>query len=388
MKRLGIFTSHPIPYHILVYRELARRIDLKVFFYSRFGVEKYFDPQFKKEISWDIPLLDGYQYVFLKNRSPGKNFSFWDFINFDILKVLKQEKFDAVLLNSWSYASDWIALFFCLFLRIPVLFRVENAYIHELQKPKWKIYLKKIVLGKFIFSFVNTFLYIGEQNRKFLRYYEVPERKLFPALYCIENDRFANAYDRLCSKRRELRDKWDIPQDAVVIFSGGTKLSRKKRSMDLIRAFADLPTDPKAVLVLIGEGELKEEARAYIKERKIRNIVFTGFVNYSEMPELYIASDILVLPSGAGETWGVVVNEAMCCRLPVIVSDLVGSGEDLVHNGENGFVFKCGDITELTKNIQALVGDDNMRRRFGEKSFEIVKKYSCSAVAEAIEKAL
>ena len=108
-----------------------------------------------------------------------------------------------------------------------------------------------------------------------------------------------------------------------------------------------------------------------------------GFKNQLEISKYYAMSDIIVLPSD-GETWGLVVNEAMNFRLPVIASDLVGCGSDLVKHGENGYIFKTGNIEELAKYLEELIMDKGKRKIFSEKSFEIVKNYNYDKTIESI----
>jgi GxxExxY protein len=633
MKKLGIFISHPIQYQVPLYKKLSKKIDLTVYYYSQFGAEKYFDPQFKKEIKWDINLLEVYNYKFLKNYSSKPGFHFFGFINFGIFKEIFKNKFDAVLINSWSYLSDWLVILACLILKTKLLLRVESPYNQEILKPKWKLFIKKIIFGKILFPKIYAFLYIGEENRKFYKFYGVPDEKLFFAPYAVDNERFQKEYERLKEKKEELRKELGIePDDVVILFVG--KLIPKKRPMDLIKAYETITTirmirmcantanenannnhnpnneeingyseydvnnkiiekelsyklngiffkihnilgrfakekqyadalenelkkanikyrrevfldvfgkksnipdfiiedkilveikrkpintkedyqqvkrylestniklgilvnfgleylKPKRILnskfkidkdnsyhhslnshygihlIFVGDGDLRQELEKYA-ETVINNINhnannanlheyseyilnknhshhhslnshsfvdshygihFVGFKNQTEISKYYAMSDIFVLPSDVGETWGLVVNEAMNFRLPVIVSDLVGCGSDLVKHGENGYIFKTGNIEELAKYLEELINHNannaNMReyseyaannenshyknhshchslnshpfvdshyglkkrRQFGEKSFEIVKGYNYDKTVESI----
>ena len=146
--------------------------------------------------------------------------------------------------------------------------------------------------------------------------------------------------------RAAVRARWGVPQDAVVVLFCA-KLQPWKRPHDLVRAFAKA-AGANGYLVFVGDGPLRldlesESASLGISER----VRFVGFVNQSGLPEVYTASDVLVLPSGY-EAFGVVVNEAMLCGCPVIVSDSVGAGFDLVREGETGFVFPTGDVEALS----------------------------------------
>src|SRR3990172_7079616 len=92
-----------------------------------------------------------------------------------------------------------------------------------------------------------------------------------------------------------------------------------------------------------------------------RGVRIAGFLNQSELPAAYAAADVFVLPSAFHETWGLVVNEAMNFDLPVVVSDKVGCGADLIEPGRNGFIVPHDDTAQLAEAIGRLVGDAEMR---------------------------
>jgi glycosyltransferase involved in cell wall biosynthesis len=107
----------------------------------------------------------------------------------------------------------------------------------------------------------------------------------------------------------------------------------------------------------------------------VDGVVFAGFKNQKELPSLYAAADVLVVPS-LSEAWGLVVNEAMCFGLPVIVSDRVGAAVDLVREGENGFIFPVGDIDRLAEDLSSVLRDSDLRRRLGQRSREKIRRWS------------
>ena len=127
--------------------------------------------------------------------------------------------------------------------------------------------------------------------------------------------------------------------------------------------------------------------RDYCKHHGLDNVVFTGFVNQSDLPALYAASDIFVLPS-QDEPWGLAINEAMCAGLPIIVSREVGCAIDLVKDGENGFTPAAGDIEGLACALRDLVIDAELRRRQGEASRARIQQWGYRECLEGIRLAL
>jgi glycosyltransferase involved in cell wall biosynthesis len=392
MYKLAILTSHPIQYQAPLFQLLAKQpeIDLTVYFCWDFGIKREgLDVEFGKKIKWDIPLLDGYRYKLLKNFSLKPSSGFLSQINFGIISELIKNKYDVILVFGWNSFANWLAFFTAFLIKTPVLLRGENPLNQELSKAEWKIGLKKIILG-WLFRHISAFLYIGEENKKFYEFYGVPEKKLFFVPYAVDNSRFIRASNELRTGRIGLRKKLGIGKNDVVILFVG-KLIEKKRPFDLLKAYelilrtsdvhninGNFRTSDvqKLALLFVGDGALRPELEKYTKDNDVKNVIFAGFKNQTEMPEYYALADILVLPSGAGETWGLAVNEAMCFSLAIIVSDLVGCGKDLVKNNENGYISPLGDINKLSEYLADIIKNSEKRKKFGKKSFEIIKNYS------------
>src|SRR5262249_45910530 len=126
---------------------------------------------------------------------------------------------------------------------------------------------------------------------------------------------------------------------------------------------------------------------AFCEDHSLDNVVFTGFVNQSELPALYAAADVFALPS-ENEPWGLAVNEAMCAGLPVVVSREVGCVADLVQNGVNGYAPDAGDIDGLARALRLLIEDKGLRRRQGQASLVRIRQWSYSECLEGIRAAL
>lgn len=381
MYRLVILTSHPIQYQIPLFRAIAadNKINLTVFFRSDKGIAApAYDSEFGQKIQWDIPLREGYHYIFTRNLRA----VFW---------ALKKQNPDTLIIYGWNSFFNIVTFLIAKTLNMPVIFYGENPLNNELRKNILKIFFKKIFL-RYLFRYTNVFLYIGEENKRFYEYYGVSKKKLFFAPYAVNNERFIADSKSLSVNRKALRKKLGIEENDVVILFVG-KLIEKKRPMDLLRAYQQLITNnkqpkDKVHVLYVGDGVLRRKLEQYAKKYDFQNIHFVGFKNQTEIWEYYVLSDILVLPSGFGETWGLVVNEAMCFGLPVIVSDTVGCGTDLVKDGKNGFVFSLGDINNLAVLLATLVSNAEKRKRFGKKSLEIIAAYSYKEDLASIKESL
>ena len=384
--KLLILASHPIQYQCPFFKELSgcSEIDLTVYFCSNWGVEKYFDAGFGRTFKWDTNLLEGFNHEVLKNYSLFPNPStFFGLVNWDLIQKLKKEKFNVVWIHGWNSFSNLLAMFICFLRGIPVLLRSETTLLPHL--PEYKIFLKKLILSN-LFKRISAFLAIGTYNKEFYVEYGVPKEKIFLVPYSVNNDYFISKANELIPQKEKLRKKYNIPADnPAILFSG--KLISKKNPFDLLKAFEIVSKEINSSLVFVGDGGLRKELEQYVVKNQIKNVYFMGFRNQTELPDFYSLADVFVLPSGF-EPWGLVVNEAMCFGLPVIVSDQVGAGGDLVVDGENGYIFSVGNINTLSKYLIDFLQNETKRKEFGLCSKEKIKRWSYEEEIKGLIKAL
>jgi glycosyltransferase involved in cell wall biosynthesis len=337
--------------------------------------------EFGVPFQWDIPLLDGYEYEVLQNIAANTSSSgFFGCDTPGIRNWLRTSKVDAFLVNGWQVKSYHQALRACRKFGIPCLVRGESNALQP--RPWWKRFLHRQFLRKF-----SACLVIGKSNADFYRQNGVPEERLFPAWYCVDNHRFANKADTLRAEREKLRGQWNIAQNKVV-FLFCAKFIEKKRPLDFLHAL-DTATHQGAPVhgLLVGDGELRALCEAFARERNFP-VTFAGFLNQTELPRAYVTADCLVLPSDYGETWGLVVNEAMACGLPAIVSDRVGCGPDLITEGQTGSMFPFGDREALAKCLTELASAPGLVGEMGQASRQRIAAYSIEAAAQGTLDAL
>lgn len=391
-KKLAIFMSHPIQYQASLLKKLAKRPDLEthVYFFWDFGVRETYEADFNREIKWDIPVLEGYPYSFLRNCSLRPSSNFWGAINFGVISAIVRHRYDAILVFGWGIFSNWLAIVSALLRGTRIILHGESPLNQEADRKGWKHAARNMVLKR-LFKHVSAFLYIGEENRKFYEHFGVPSEKLFFAPYAVDNERYFSEAEALVADKNSMKKKLGIEESgAVILFVG--KLSEKKRPLDLLKAYELLlrswEWDAKPSLVFVGDGLLRNEIERHVADHGLTKVYFAGFKNQLELSSYYATADVFVLPSGTGETWGLVVNEAMCFGLPVIVSDKVGCGADLVRQGENGFVFPLGDSAKLAQYLSEMLRDEATRRAAGRRSRGIIEHYSQDRGVESIRAAL
>jgi len=385
--RVLFVASHPVQYSAPMFRRLTTRpqVQIQVAYCNLQWGEGQFDAGFGIDVKWDTPLLEGYPWIAVKNRSisPGLD-SFFGLFNPGIWRLASREKFDAmVLYTGYICATFWIALAAAKWNRIPVLFGTDAHELTPRDRKSWKLWAKRLLWPK-LFRLADVVLAPSSGTVSLMKSLAIPDNRIVLTPYCVDNDWWRKQSAEV--NRKAIRDRWNVPEDAVVVLFCA-KLQSWKRPGDLLRAFAKI-AGVEAYLVFAGEGPsrltLESEAFALGISARVR---FLGFVNQSGLPEIYTASDLFVLPSEY-EPFGVVVNEAMLCGCPVIVSDRVGARFDLVREGETGFVFPCGDIDALSAVLNRAIQNPKRLRKMGEASRERMKHWSPADNIAGFENAL
>ena len=226
-------------------------------------------------------------------------------------------------------------------------------------------------------------LAVGQWSREYFLHYGARPERIFLVPHAIDAKRFQVEAECLEPRRSELRKENNLDQNAIVfIFSG--KFIPKKRPMDFIRAIERaVLCNPCIEGLMVGDGPLRTQCEDLARRLGVP-IRFTGFLNQSQITKAYAASDVLVLPSDGGETWGLVVNEAMACVRPCIVSDRVGCGPDLVIPQETGSIFPLGNVEALANSMIELSGNPKRMVSMGINARNRLVNYSIETAVDGV----
>ena len=206
------------------------------------------------------------------------------------------------------------------------------------------------------------------------------------APHVVDNARFAGERERLAGARAALMTGFGLdPAKKVVLYC--SKFMAKKQPLMLVDAFLNAELGGDWVLLMVGEGELRAAAEARAHERGATTIHFAGFLDQSEVGRGYGVADILVLPSAYQETWGLVIYEAMNFGCPVIVSDQVSCGPNLVAD-KCGLIFPYRDRAALMAALRRLAGDDAFRAECRQGALDTIASWSVRDYMTGLRRAL
>jgi len=381
--------THPVQYMAPIFRLMASepQLDFQVAYCSLHGANAAIDPDFQTKVKWDVPLLDGYAWAEIPNKGSGDE-SFWGLNNPGLKKFIRDGRFDAVLcFVGYVRASFWIVRNAAKSSHAAFLFGTDAHSLAPRDGKSWKVWFKKL-FWPFLFRQADQVIVPSTGTMEMVKSLGIPPDKITLTPYTVDNA-WWKAQSAMVD-RQAVRAKWGAtPDQPVILFCA--KLQPWKCPMDLLHAFAQAAL-PGSLLVFAGEGPQRAALEAEVTPGGLQQQVrFLGFVNQSQLPALYSAADVMVLPS-IYEPFAVVVNEAMCCGCPVIVSDQVGAARDLVAPVDPEFIFPAGNVASLANILRGAFADRQKLQEAGRRGFAHVETHSpqriIAATVDAIRNAV
>jgi glycosyltransferase involved in cell wall biosynthesis len=342
--RIGFLLRAPTQIDTPFFRYVTTRLrgELNVI-YTRGDqlADRIFDPELGREISWGIDLLDGYPYSVLPRRKRAA----W------LLRELRggRGRYDLLVVNGYNEPALIMAAVAAKLASTPVALRLDTPSFR--QERSTKRVLRRGLYAIFGRVF-DHFLPVGSAAAEFLAEMGVTRNRMSLFPYTVDLDHFRRAASIDGATRTELRQRYGLPETGLVVVAV-TKFHPRESPWDLLRAYCTLD-DHGACLWLVGDGPERPELEDYAHEHSSKSIVFGGYVPYLELPLVYGAADAFVHPAHY-EPWGVSVQEALACGLPVLASSSVGAARDFVTPGKNGFIYRAGDLDDLRRKVPELL---------------------------------
>jgi glycosyltransferase involved in cell wall biosynthesis len=270
---------------------------------------------------------------------------------------------DCVVVSGWSTFASQAAVVWCRLRHVPYVLLVES---HDAgPKPGWRRRVKETVVPAVVRGAESVLVTGSLARHSVVSLGAAPDRvRVFANT--IDVERFGDRADRLAARRDELRTAFGLSEDDVAVVTVARLVPEKGIDV-LLRAAGALP------VVVVGDGPERPRLERLARDLGVR-ASFTGDRPLERVLEAYVAGDVFALLSER-EPWGVVVNEAAACGLPLVLSDRVGAAPDLLRDGENGILVPAGDVAAATGALARLAGDDPLRERMGARSRELVQGY-------------
>ena len=365
-----ILTEIIAPYRIPVFNVLARRagLDLHVIFLAETDETLRQWHVYKDEICFSHQILPSWRW-----RAGRSSF----LINRGLWSALNKASPQVIICGGYNYAASWEALLWARRHRVAFVLWSESNSQDARAGRAWVESLKAYFLRH-----CDGFVVPGKASFEYLRSLGSAEARILTAPNAVDNSLFAILAENTSGHANEFREKLKLPS-RFILFVG--RLVPEKGVFDLLEAYAKLESSLRSELGLVfaGDGVSTAELAQRAKRISPGTVCFTGFAQREDLAALYALAEALVLPTHS-DPWGLVVNEAMACGLPIIVSNVAGCSADLVEDGWNGYVVPPRDVEKLSLAINSLMRQPELRQRMSTHSSERIRNYSPEACAEGL----
>lgn len=369
-KRLVLITEIISPYRIPLFNALARRPELD--FHVLFLGET--DPHLREwrvyweEITFSFQVLPSWR----KRIGPYNGL-----LNAGVSSALNNSQPHAILCGGYSYVASWQALRWAGRHSVPFLLWSESNHQDQRRGLPVVEFLKRQ-----FFRRCDGFVVPGRAALDYVRAQNISDHPIFTAPNAVDNKLFAAASQTARQRTTVYRQELGLPER---YFLSVGRLVREKGLFELVSAYANLDAQlrQRIGLVIVGDGPSRGELQQLASSVSPGKVVFAGFVHQEELGIYYALAEALVLPTYT-DTWGMVVNEAMACGTPVIVSRLAGCTPELIRDGWNGILIEPREVKGLNSAMKRIAEAPELGREMGENSAQLILSYSPEAWANSI----
>ena len=282
---------------------------------------------------------------------------------------LIREHYDVVISGGWLDFACQAAFFISKITGKPYIIWSEST-TYEPGLLRWI----SLPLVRLMVRHSDACIASGKRAKEYFNCLGADEKKIFTALCTVDIDHFRRVSQLTRKNKCEMKRSLGIRTEKVILYVG--QLIERKGVKYLVEAYNQLRKECDDVsLLILGYGYQKEELQELCQSQNIPDVCFVNHVEIDEMPKLYSIADLFVLPS-CRDIWGLVLNEAMACGLPVITTRKVGASVDLVREGVNGYIVAEKNIHELYRAIKKIVIDSSLGEKMGQESSRLIQRFS------------
>lgn len=375
---LGILQSHPTQFDGPLFRVIANQpdIDLTVYYFSRGAAIPSYDRELNRHSGWDHDITSGYRYLILSNSRLKRLRELWG--------MCVDNHHDLLVIAGYNFPITLGAAMLSRVVGTRTGLRADSVVIHSPISP---LLMAKNLLLRLLLHLYKTGHPTGTLARRRMNHYGIANDALFVFPYAVDHDYLRNRLDLFIPNKLALRHAMGIQADDFVVL-GIAKFVEREDPLTLVRAYRKVcQSYPNVHLILVGDGILNVEIRDLVSRSNLRGVHLPGYIDYSDLPKYFALADVFVHPA-VREPWGVSVNEAMVCGLPVIAADSVGAGVDLIEPGQTGAVFAASNSDALAHEIEHLVRDPDLTRIMGSRARAVVENWGYQRTLSELRKAL
>ena len=350
MKKILFFSIYPAPYRVNLFKYFNETYDCDVFFLKSNGDERN-ENWFTKGKYYTLDIDEG--------KKAYKN------------KVL--ESYDLVVFYDYSMIEAINLIARCRLKKIPYVINCDGVMLTS-HGNFFRDILKRYLIGG-----ASACLASGENAKQYFLKYGAKKDKIFLHTFSTLDAGDILLEPISVEHKKKLREKLGLPSYKKIAIAVGRFIALK-RYTELLHAWKNMPKD--FFLLLVGGGEEEADYRELIKKLGLSNVRIEGFHVKDELMEYYKASDLFIHPTSY-DVWGLVVNEAMACGLPVVVSDHCIAGLELIRDGLNGYKIPMGDDMMMCRRMTEVLSDERLSYNMARNALNTIKPYTMENMAKS-----
>jgi glycosyltransferase involved in cell wall biosynthesis len=368
--RLALLTEIISPYRIPVFNALARRegIDLHVIFLAETDATQRQWLVYKDEIQFPYEVLPAWRW-----RWRG-----WHILlNRGMWRALTRFRPNSILCGGYNHPAFWEALAWSKFHSAHFAAWIESTSQDQRNSRALAHLVKRFFVRK-----CSAFAVPGKSASEYVRSMGIPAERIHTAPNAVDNHRFAALANSVRERDPQCRAELGLPQ-RYFLYAG--RIVQEKGVFQSLESYARLAPALRSQigLVFVGDGSAKRELMERTAEAQLGNVIFPGFAQRDQLAAFYALAEVLVFPT-LSDPWGLVVNEAMACGLPIIATDVAGCTADLVQDGQNGYVIPAGNVGRLAEAMAAFARDPKLASGMGASSARLIESFSPESCAAGL----
>lgn len=291
-------------------------------------------------------------------------------ISLEVIKFLKNPKYEIIVFDGYGPITNMIGIIYMNMKTKHVFINIDGIVKNTKEN------LLKVMIKKGIFRKNVTVLCGSKTSKENLMAYGVVSQQIYGHPFTSLSSEDILTQLLTSNEKKNLKNKLKLNNKKTVIAVG--RFLKLKQFDMLLYAWKYVNKDYQ--LILIGEGEEKQNYLEIIESLKLENVEILDFKKKQELFQYYKASDLFILPTRS-DVWGLVINEAMACGLPIISTDNCVAAKELIINDVNGFIIKYNDCNKLTEKINEILSDENKIKSMSMNSLDIIKPYTLENMA-------
>ncbi len=359
MKKILFLTNTPSPYRVDFFNTLGAMdgIDLTVAFLYRPADHT------EREKQWFREEYDSFTPVFLDKKIALPKGQYFH----PEIRALLKKPYDEIVFCGYAHLSMMYGMRLLKRWNRPFSIEIDGGLVGKDNAVRRRIKRSCI-------SSASTWFSTGEATDEYLIHYGADKNRIIRYPFSSVKESEIADKDALSAEfKTQMRDALGIKEPRVLI-TVGQFIHRKGFDL-LLEAAKDLPSD---LGILIVGGKPTQEYLEIVDRNHLQNVHFLDFMDKKTLWKYYSAADLFVLPTRE-DIWGLVVNEAMACGLPVVTTDNCVAGIEMVEEGKNGFLVKAGDAGDLLRGLKLALDYD--LSSFGHAALETASRYSIEEMA-------